>query len=605
MSVAPANPDTRVDRAGPLVGSEHRQVALSGDAGVATDGGCGEDGSIHEDAGAPRSLGHGGEDAVACLSSSARPACLSTSRLASGVAGSIEGGASGHQACLSSIGMDSSAITSAHSQDTGLGSWNWKSPQPLSIASGATSDVDVRDVDLGSSAMTGRPDAGEGPAAGAGMASTPRPDAAGPTLSKATVPSSHASPAIPPSQPSSPEDASSSRTRGPEDRADFPTRASTGPGRAARHSDLAIDHEIARLLGGGEFEGPSDTGVPVSAVAGRLAEVEGAITRESVRRGLAAVRVRADTTTSEPLLASAAPADAQSSSLQASEAAGMREGGAARRRGADRASGESALPALAGSARGNPLSDWSVVERVGPSGVAASGSVLLENSCSIAPGATGLSPGLPAGNLAGTESALLPDAVRLAAKGASVLASSRGGSIVMRLEPPALGMLRIELAFANGAVAVDLTAASAEARGIIDSHLGSLREKLESQGLAVERLSVHGGRTAETTPTATSGSPGGDARDARQDGGDRGDRRAGGDRARHDAAHGESRGRRDDGRDGSRGRGRDEQRGSSGRAGAPAEFRARGASRFAGDLAARRGAWSDAPGRTDSAEAVG
>lgn len=133
---------------------------------------------------------------------------------------------------------------------------------------------------------------------------------------------------------------------------------------------------------------------------------------------------------------------------------------------------------------------------------------------------------------------------QLAAKGVAILGNQRGGAITMRLEPPALGQLRIELNISQGAVVADFTTATPEARVLLEANLGMLRERLESQGLTVERISVHGGRGTESAAPATA-SGGSDARQegagARSDGGDRGDRSG----TRQDAAGGESRGRRD------------------------------------------------------------
>lgn len=141
---------------------------------------------------------------------------------------------------------------------------------------------------------------------------------------------------------------------------------------------------------------------------------------------------------------------------------------------------------------------------------------------------------------------------RLAAKGIDILSNQRGGAITMRLEPPALGQLRIQLQISQGAVVADFTAATPEARVLLEANLGMLRERLESQGLAVERMTVHGGRGSESAPVATAShggelrqDQGGSGSDAR----DRGDKSGG----RQDAAGGESRGRRD----GEQGRDRD------------------------------------------------
>jgi flagellar hook-length control protein FliK len=128
-------------------------------------------------------------------------------------------------------------------------------------------------------------------------------------------------------------------------------------------------------------------------------------------------------------------------------------------------------------------------------------------------------------------------AAQLAAKGLGILANQRGGAITMRLEPPALGQLRIELQVSQGAVVADFTAATAEARSLLEANLGMLRERLESQGLSVERITIHGARTADAA-TQSSG-------DQRQEQGGNADARERGGERRQDAAGGESRGRRD------------------------------------------------------------
>jgi flagellar hook-length control protein FliK len=145
---------------------------------------------------------------------------------------------------------------------------------------------------------------------------------------------------------------------------------------------------------------------------------------------------------------------------------------------------------------------------------------------------------------------------RLAAKGVDILANHRGGAITMRLEPPALGQLRIELRITQGAVVADFTAATSEARVLLEANLGMLRERLESQGLTVERMSVHGGNRGTETAPATpsqSGDPRQDTNGNASDGRDRGDRSG----DRQDAAGGESRGRNDTDEQGRSRQGRD------------------------------------------------
>jgi flagellar hook-length control protein FliK len=163
----------------------------------------------------------------------------------------------------------------------------------------------------------------------------------------------------------------------------------------------------------------------------------------------------------------------------------------------------------------------------------------------LANAAGGALGGDPAQDLARPLADPLPTG-RLAAKGLDILSNHRGGAITMRLEPPALGQLRIELRVSHGAVVADFTAATAEARVLLEANLGMLRERLESQGLTVERMSVHGGgRGAEAAPVAQP-----QAGDMRQDSNNNGSNSNGSDArdrdgGRQDAAGGESRGRRD------------------------------------------------------------
>ena len=137
-------------------------------------------------------------------------------------------------------------------------------------------------------------------------------------------------------------------------------------------------------------------------------------------------------------------------------------------------------------------------------------------------------------------------AAQLAAKGADLLAKHRGGAITMRLEPPALGQLKIELRIAHGSVVADFTTATPEARMLLESNLGMLRERLESQGLSIDRLSIHGARSHADSSVASASNPQqNDARsqsDARSDGSGR---NSDGGSSRQDAAGGESRGRRE------------------------------------------------------------
>ena len=101
----------------------------------------------------------------------------------------------------------------------------------------------------------------------------------------------------------------------------------------------------------------------------------------------------------------------------------------------------------------------------------------------------------------------------------------------MRLSPPDLGDLRVQMTIARGTVSVQFFAASAQAEALLERSMGSLRAGLESHGLQVERITVH----------AQSGSTAGPA--TREHAGDQDTNQS---RQHHDAGDGESRGRRDE-----------------------------------------------------------
>lgn len=260
--------------------------------------------------------------------------------------------------------------------------------------------------------------------------------------------------------------------------------ASTGSSASAASDPLARLIEQAKPV----IE-RAQTAPVADAVAGRLAEVEGTIARSRVQQSVEQGRVAIEA------------GDESAASPPSSVAATAIQPGAAR-------DGSTASGGFGGGNAGTAFA--------GPAADLASALVDGESHPSA----------------------------QLAAKGVGLLANQRGGAITMRLEPPALGALRIELMVRQGAVVADFTAATPEARVLLEANLGMLRERLESQGLSVERISVHGGRGTESAAPATAHG-GGDARQegsgARSDGGDRGERSG----TRQDAAGGESRGRRD------------------------------------------------------------
>lgn len=288
-------------------------------------------------------------------------------------------------------------------------------------------------------------------------------------------------------------------------------RASTGTTPADALAQLmesaSAAIELIAQRGGGKANG--------SALAGRLADVEAAIARDRMAREIDATgaTLSADTAVGEAASAGDPTRMLPNTSTNPNTIVGAQH----------------AFPTPAVDALGGAV------------------------SASSAPAADLLSSGDPE----------VPPAAHLAAKGAGILASQRGGSITMRLEPPALGQLRIQLQISQGAVVADFTAATPEARLLLESHVGMLRERLESQGLTVERISVHGGRGTDSAPVTTAQQ----SHESRSDGSDareRSDRGQGRQEGRQDAAGGESRGRRDG--DGASHRARTEAQWKEGRA---------------------------------------
>ncbi len=76
-------------------------------------------------------------------------------------------------------------------------------------------------------------------------------------------------------------------------------------------------------------------------------------------------------------------------------------------------------------------------------------------------------------------------------RGLTSMLAARGGTMTMRLEPPGLGQLRVQMTIVRGTVTAQFQPATAEAQALLERSLGALRTALESQGLTVERLTVH------------------------------------------------------------------------------------------------------------------
>ena len=137
----------------------------------------------------------------------------------------------------------------------------------------------------------------------------------------------------------------------------------------------------------------------------------------------------------------------------------------------------------------------------------------------------------------GAEAKLAEQTTQLTARGMTALASQRGGSLNIRLNPTSLGEVSIRMTVTEGVVRADLVASSAAARTMLEGGLDVLRGAMESRGLTVDRLVVQAAGEAASTRSESQGqSNQGGAREQAGDG-------------RQDAAGQQSRGRGEGGRD--------------------------------------------------------
>lgn len=75
-------------------------------------------------------------------------------------------------------------------------------------------------------------------------------------------------------------------------------------------------------------------------------------------------------------------------------------------------------------------------------------------------------------------------------RGLAAVLRQGGGSVLLRLQPEALGALKVRLDLHEGVVTARFEASSDQARQLLDEGLPELKAALEARGLAVERLEV-------------------------------------------------------------------------------------------------------------------
>jgi flagellar hook-length control protein FliK len=85
-------------------------------------------------------------------------------------------------------------------------------------------------------------------------------------------------------------------------------------------------------------------------------------------------------------------------------------------------------------------------------------------------------------------------------------AQERGGTLQIRLSPPELGAMRLELSVKEGVMTASLETENASARRVLLEHLPALRDRLAEQNIRIERFDVdvrRDGAGGGTDPRAT------------------------------------------------------------------------------------------------------
>lgn len=83
-------------------------------------------------------------------------------------------------------------------------------------------------------------------------------------------------------------------------------------------------------------------------------------------------------------------------------------------------------------------------------------------------------------------------------RGLTAMVNQRGGVMNMRLDPPDLGDLKIQMTISRGQVSAQFQVTTVEAQSMLEKSMSTLRAALESHGLTVERLHVQTPNSAQT-----------------------------------------------------------------------------------------------------------
>ncbi|MCC7406634.1 MAG: flagellar hook-length control protein FliK [Phycisphaeraceae bacterium] len=89
-------------------------------------------------------------------------------------------------------------------------------------------------------------------------------------------------------------------------------------------------------------------------------------------------------------------------------------------------------------------------------------------------------------------------------RGLSAAVNQKGGAVTLRLSPPELGLVRIQMQVRDGVVRAEVFTEHASARSLLADGLTELRQALQSHGLSVDRLGVQTMTTSSSNPWSES-----------------------------------------------------------------------------------------------------
>jgi flagellar hook-length control protein FliK len=164
--------------------------------------------------------------------------------------------------------------------------------------------------------------------------------------------------------------------------------------------------------------------------------------------------------------------------------------------------------AEAARAAGTTSTTSAASARSAPGSAAPEGPRSAERFATLLRGARNATPDAP-------ESKNDPNVARLL-RWARTEANKDGGSATMRLDPPELGKIRVQMEVHKDAVRLAIDTDTPLAHRLLTDEVETLRKSLQASGLSLERIEVR----PPATPDVAAPPDGSTAFDARQDGGD-------------------------------------------------------------------------------------